>query len=347
MALEFDFVINDGSVNRYGYRIHSAGIKLEAFKKNPVCPYMHEGRQMSLGKWKNLRLDGDKLLGTLEFDEDDPIAVLLYKKYSKGYQNAVSLSVLPITESDDASWLVAGQRYPTLVESELLEISPVTVPGNANAIKLVNRQGEVVKLSLIKNAEPMTGQRTVEQLTAEMEQLQLKLATQLVDFHKSRGVVPDSERDFLISAATLKYDSTKTMLEARVASGSGGDTADKLAEQLVELHFKRGAITDGEKAFYVNAAKHDYEGAKKALELRKGTDVITAFIQEIGTGNETAQAGAENRAGWGYLDWYKKDLSGLELMKKEKRADYDKLFKAHQDALKASGKVNLDKDDED
>lgn len=34
-------ILSDSSLNRYGYRVLTEGINLEAFKKNPVMLYMH------------------------------------------------------------------------------------------------------------------------------------------------------------------------------------------------------------------------------------------------------------------------------------------------------------------
>ncbi len=113
-ALEIDFIICDNSLNRKGWRLEVVGIDTTGFLKNPVCIVQHDMWTLSVGKWKNLRVDGDKFLGTLEFDKNDDDAVKLYWKYVDGYMNAVSLHILPVEESNDPSMLVLGQTYATV-----------------------------------------------------------------------------------------------------------------------------------------------------------------------------------------------------------------------------------------
>ena len=120
--LEFDFVICDNTLNRKGWRLLVDGIDLTAFNANPICCFRHEVRDIPVGRWKNVRVEGEKLLGTVEFDRNDEFAVKLYWKYADGFMKACSLWIDPIEESDNASLLVPGQRYGTVTKSELLKM---------------------------------------------------------------------------------------------------------------------------------------------------------------------------------------------------------------------------------
>lgn len=331
-TLEHEFVITDESVNRYGWRLLVSGIDLSGFLMNPVCCTQHNTWDIPVGKWKNVRVEKEKLLGTVEFDRNDEDAVKLYWKYRDGFMNAVSLNIYPIEESDDPSRLLPGQKRATVTKSELLEISLVTLPGQKNAIKLTYPDGKEYKLGLsINNLEMEKETKTVEQLQAELQTQKKLNADNLIKLHRQRGVVSDGEVEPLKELALSNYESVSRMLEARTApdpaSGEGTkeNPAEALAEALVKLHFDRGAISEQEKSVYKLSAIADYEGARKVLEAKTGTREIKTFVQGIRTGAGQGGEGSDERSKWTYLDYYKKDMRALGLMEKEDPEKYKKL----------------------
>lgn len=328
-VLEIDFTITDESVNRYGWRLLVAGIDLIGFLKNPVCCVQHFTSMIPVGKWKNLRVEGQELKGTVEFDRNDEEAVKLYWKYKDGYMSAVSLNVIPVEESDEPKFLLPGQKFSTLVKSELLEISCVTIPGQANAVKLSTPEGKEYKLNLLtQNREMAKEEKTVEQLNQELEAQRKLNAENLVTIHKNRGVVADGEVESLKKLALVDYQSTSEMLNARQVpkTETTGDSAETLAEALVKLHFDRGAIIEGEKAIFKGAAKLDYEGTKKILEAKTGKDGLQTFVQGLTNGGNPANAAPQGeRAGWGYYEYFTKDPQALTLMEKNEPDKHKKL----------------------
>ncbi|MCX6232626.1 MAG: HK97 family phage prohead protease [Bacteroidetes bacterium] len=343
MALELDFIINDESVNRYGYRIISAGINTENFLKNPICLYQHSSENLSIGRWKNLRVEGNVFKATLEFDETDDFAKKLYNKYKNKYMSAVSLSMLRITETDDPKYLLPGQRCETVLECELLEMSLVTVPGNANSIKLFNKDGEECKLNFIvenKNSNQiqtkMAITKTVEELQADNDKLKKQLAADLIKKHQERGAINADNALFFENSAMLDYDGTKLALEKLPSKKDDTGDTKKLAAQLIEMHQKRGAITAQELAFYTKAAESDYEGTKKILEAKKGTEVLDNIVSNLST-DKTKQSDSKDRSKWNFSEWYKNDLDGLQKMETEKPEDYKKLQLAYREDLKKEG----------
>lgn len=325
-VLEHDFTITDESVNRYGWRLLVAGIDLTGFLKNPVCCVQHATFMISVGKWKNLRIEGQELKGTVEFDRNDDEAVKLYWKYTDGYMNAVSLNVLPVEESEESKNLIQGQTRPTLTKSELLEISLVTVPGQKNAVKLSTPEGNEYKLNLLTQTKKMSkDEKTVEQLQTELDAQRKLNAENLITIHKNRGVVADGEIDSIRELALSNYDATSKMLDARKApEATGANQAEVLADTLLKLHFDRGAITEAEKAIYKPAAISDYEGTKRVLEAKAGKDGLQTFIQGMSSGNQS-QPGTDERSGWGYYEYYRKDPQALSLMEKNEPEKFKKL----------------------
>lgn len=283
-ALEIDFIICDNTLNRKGWRLLVQGIDLAGFLKNPVCCVQHDTWMIPVGKWKNLRIENDQLLGSVEFDRNDPEAVRLYWKYKDGYMNAVSLHVIPLEESDVPAMLVPGQRYATITKSEMLEISLVTVPGQKNAVKLSTPDGLEYKLNVIsKNEDQMSKEEKPavtgdEELKQELEKQKKLNAKNLIRYHKQRGVVQDGEVEHLEALAADNYDTVEKMLDAR---------------QEVE-----------------KKSKDDMLDAKTE-EGKKLADTVKNFTQNASGGKKT---GGDDRAGWSYYDWFRKDPDGLAAM---------------------------------
>ncbi len=327
-VLEHDFIVCDNTVNRYGWRLLVAGIELDGFLKNPVCLVQHFTYSMPVGKWKNLRVEGEELKGTVEFDRNDEDAVKLYWKYKDGFMNAVSLNILPIEESDEKDMLLATQKYPTVIKSELLEISLVTLPGQKNAVKLSTPEGGEYKLNLITTNQKTNmakEEKTIEQLNEELDAQKKLNAENLVLRHKERGVVQDGEVDSLKELALSNYTAVSKMLDARNPAPKEDNTsAEAKADALVALHFNRGAITEAEKEVFKQSAVLNYDGTKKVLEAKKGTESIQNFVSGMNAGDDTKQLNAD-RAGWGYYDYFKKDPQTLAMMEKNEPEKYKQL----------------------
>lgn len=328
-ALEYDFIITDETLNRNGWRIIVAGIDLEGFRKNPVCCVQHDTYMIPVGKWKNLRVEDNVLKGTVEFDRNDPEAVRLYWKYKDGYMNAVSLHIIPLEESKEEGMLLEGQRYATVTKSEMLEISLVTIPGQRNAVRLSTVDGKEYKLNLLLNNKMNEDKVTVESLQQELKAQKKLNAQNLIRLHQQRGVVAEGEVEPLTELALSNYDSVSRMLDARKEQKKDetpqASPAEQLAENLVKLHFDRGAITEEEKTVYRAAAVADYEATRKVLEAKKGANDVGGFVGSLQASAKESGAASEDRAKWTYLDWYKKDLKGLLSMQKTDPERYKRL----------------------
>ncbi|MCL2245845.1 MAG: hypothetical protein FWC10_03605 [Lentimicrobiaceae bacterium] len=292
--LEQDFIICDNTLNRKGWRLLVEGIDMEGFLKNPVCITEHNMKSIPVGRWKNLRVEGEKFLGTLEFDKNDELAVTLYWKYKDGFMNAVSISVVPIEESEQLNMLVAGQRYPTLIKSELWEISIVTVPGQKNAVKLCTPEGGDYKLNVLDNKKENQMNKDEKDKSSE-EDLQKKLdaaneknVANLVKLHVQRGVVADGEVESLKKLALQDYDTVEKMLDAR--------TPAKKEEEM----------PDGK--------EKEEEGKKLANELRK-----------LNLNSEQGKSPKSKHDDWTFYDYFRKDPKALDAMRENEPEKYKQL----------------------
>jgi len=345
---EIKFEIANEQLNRNGWRLVVSGIDTTNFEKNPVCVVQHDDRMISIGRWKDLTKKEGTFSGTLLFDRNDDYAMSLYWKYVDGFMSAVSLNVRPTKESEAEEDLLPGQKYPTILECELLEISLVTIPAYGDAVKLSMIDGSEYKMCSIKvnnknfSFMDKKDEKTVEQLTAELAAQRVMTASTLIDYHRHRGVVKDGEIEPLKKLAAADYESVKAMLEAREAPAAAQEPAQSAdeakAEALVALHIGRGAIAELERSVFKAAALADYEGAKKAMEARPGTADAKAFVEGM-TQGATASSAANDRSNWSYLDFYKKDLTALNAMEKSEPERYKKLQASFEAECKAKGIV--------
>ena len=81
-------VISTSSLNSYGTRVLTSGIDIEQYKRNPVLLYMHRRggiQDAPIGKIENIRIEGDKLVGELVFDEKDEVGKKIAQKWQDGF----------------------------------------------------------------------------------------------------------------------------------------------------------------------------------------------------------------------------------------------------------------------
>ncbi|MCX8149223.1 MAG: HK97 family phage prohead protease [Thermaurantimonas sp.] len=316
--MTLEFVLTDETVNRYGYRILVDGIDTSNFEKNPVCLLNHDTQAVSLGKWRDLKKVGDKgqrrLVGTLEFDPDDEKAVQLYRKYHNGFMRAVSISLIPIEESDEKHLLLPGQKHPTVTKSELVEVSLVSVPGQSNAVRLITPEHTTYTLKFL-NTSHMKQDQQKEQDQISLDELKRERAEYLIEKYGLEHLQPE-EKNALLMLALNDYQNTKVLLEVL----NPAKQKAKQASLLVELHAKRLQLSPEEKELYTKAAMLDYEATRKKLESMQSRQ-LQSFIDSLAP-NEVK---SDDRSKWTLLDWYKNDLAGLVEMSKNEPEKFKQL----------------------
>lgn len=137
-------ILSDSSLNRYGYRVLTSGLLIEAFKANPIMLYMHYrdegspiwGNYKAIGHWEDIQLNDDELSAIPVFDDACELSREIHAKYDAGTYNAASIGIRIIATSANKDLLVPGQTRETVTESELMEASIVDIPANANAVRL-------------------------------------------------------------------------------------------------------------------------------------------------------------------------------------------------------------------
>jgi HK97 family phage prohead protease len=126
------FILNSEEINSKGFRIKTSGIDFEDFRKNPVMLWNHsinDVRRLPIGKWDNIRVEGNLLLGDAVFDEGDVFAVEIERKVKEGFIKACSITVMYPKDAkleDETSVYINRCR--------LIEASLVDVPSNPEAL---------------------------------------------------------------------------------------------------------------------------------------------------------------------------------------------------------------------
>ena len=253
------FIVSDGSVNRFGFPVVTEGIQLDAFIKNPVMLYMHlrDGdffstapENVPIGRWENLRIENGNLLADAVFDEGDDFAMEIKRKVDDGFLNAASIGIEILAISEDADDMLPGQTRPTVLKSELLEISIVDIPANSNAIKLMNK-GQTVKLSSgfdinqLNNILPeMEDKKTISQQITEGVQAAFSGFMENLKANFTLTAKEDAEKDMAQLAAdmTASIGAIELSVETPEADNTAMETLtalkssnEEMAEELVQL----------------------------------------------------------------------------------------------------------------
>jgi HK97 family phage prohead protease len=122
---------SDDSVDRDGERIDKGAWKrLDGFTKNPVLLQQHQWQEPPIGKIEGLSVTEKGLEGTVKFART-PVGQEYKSLYEDGIMSAFSVGFVPHEKRIDD---VDGKEILTWTDVELLEISAVSIPSNANAL---------------------------------------------------------------------------------------------------------------------------------------------------------------------------------------------------------------------
>lgn len=128
------FIASTTSVDRYNTIIRQDWNDA-AFLANPVFLWMHQRGMPAIGQVVNWTPEEDRTTAEVMFA---PTAMgrEQFVLYDGGYQRATSVSFFPGDET-----LVKDSGVLIYSNNEMLELSGVTVPGNAEALKLARSNG--------------------------------------------------------------------------------------------------------------------------------------------------------------------------------------------------------------
>lgn len=229
----YEFIFSDDSVDRMGDTIDVKGWSLDNFNKNPVALFGHNSKDVEnvVGRAKNVRVRGSQLVGEIEFApaEVNPKAETVRQMVEAGFLKSVSVGFVPLDYefSNDKS-RPFGIDFK---RQELLEISVVPVPANANALLQARAAGiEIERLGL--GVERGANAEDIAKL------VEAAVAKALGD-HALKAVVVEIKAGRVLSADTMDKLNTACMkimgghdeIRAMMADYSADPAADDGAEE--------------------------------------------------------------------------------------------------------------------
>ena len=261
----FDFVMSSGLPNRDGFTVLVSGIETMNFMLNPAALDMHDSLKRVIGRWRNLRIVDNKLIGTLLYNKNNPRAMILYEDAINGFSSTVSIGIIPL------EFAVKETDGPlVLIRCELIECSPVNIPSDSGAIKLYDANykeltsKDLANLFITDNKdEIMDYIKFAKELGIELpegsDEVALKLAIQSKlkeEDSKEPETQPETQPEDTSELEKLQH----SVLEMQ-------QTANKTrCETLFEKHLLRHAVVEAERKYYIDNALQDYQATKKHLE---------------------------------------------------------------------------------
>lgn len=318
-----EVIISTSGLNCYGGRVLTSGIDLTQFQKNPLLLWMHrrsfDRDAMPIGRIDNLRTDGDRLIGTPVFDQNDEFAKKIESKWENGFLRMASAGIEIIETSDAPEHLLQGQTRRTITRCRLEEVSIVDMGGNDEALQLYDRSGKVLKLAAGEDndALPLLAPEKKDDPSGTApdgkDNNQTKKSTQSMnkEILQLLGLSETATEQEAVGALRLlkeKADKVETLQLASITAVVDGAIAEK-------------RITADKKEHFVNIGKAaGIDSLRTTLSLmqpvRKPTEVI----------HQTDAPRDDEPKTYAKLSDVPADQ--LEKLREERPQDYERLYKA-------------------
>ncbi len=244
------FVLNDESVNSYGFIVLTEGIDTSVFERNPVMLYMHNRDGNVIGRWENIRKEEKRLLADAVFDESTELGATVKKQVEGGFLRAVSIGI-----EDIAREQLNGVE--TVTKCRLIEVSVVDIPSNKNAVRLMHRSGGYVYrlkdlkedapqdlkaalISLLSLSNGATDKDIIQAVKTALEGRET--AEEAVDDAIMRGYIDGGQRGTFIALARGNRAAFRDFVKTQGAAQSGeiARLIDEAQAKRKLLHCERG-----------------------------------------------------------------------------------------------------------
>lgn len=317
------FVLSDESLNSQGFRVLTSGIDLTQFEKNPVMLYAHDDEILPIGRWRNVRKEGDRLLAEAEFDEGDELAQQISAKVEKGYINCCSIGFKVTSTTDNPYFMLPGQKWDTVSECVLLECSICAVGSNYNAMRLYDERGRrmelsdenMMRLSHTKfNIKKTTmTEEEINALRANIETYKAELEKLSADFKKLRAELETKKAE--LETKKAEVEQLRAERHAR---------EEREIEEALSAAVNDGRIQRGDLERWHKLMELDRESTMTVLASLNSRTSISALLKGGAQGDEYAGKSWEELDKSGKLSAFKdRDPEGFrELYKSTFGVEY-------------------------
>lgn len=274
MKKPITFILLDETETVYGITVKVDGVDTDQFEKNPVMFYQHNDWNMPVGKWDNIRKEDGKLLADALFDyeDEDKDVKRMIKKVESGFIKMASCGLVDLD----------GIRNPenpdnkiVIVKCRLREASIVPIGGNHNAMRLYDKEGNLIELQDEKDILKLADFIQKPKIKIQMKKETLEILN-----------LADNPTDEMIEAAVMKLSDERKQAQADKATAETAakavqdkldaiELADKEAKaaealQLVDIALKDGRLSEKEdgsvKKAWLELFDANHENAKTMLE---------------------------------------------------------------------------------
>lgn len=301
---ERQYVLSDSSVNEYGFRLLTSGYQIDSFRKNPIGYYMHRREDGIVLKWEDLKIDGDRIVGTPTINLSNSRGVQTYDEAENGFLNAASVGHIVVLEySTDKEMMLPGQTGPTITKWYNKECSLVDIPGNSNALtQLYDAQENILNLVDLGIRSTRIGGMPEQALTALSELLAIEEGA------TEEGVTDAVKRLVLkaqnLEAANASLSHDKQTLEEQIGEIKAMQCKYEVAA-LLDRALEDKKITVELKG----KLAADYADKPEALKgLLKAMPAYRSISEQL-----SSHAQSDESANWEWDDFERNDPSGNKL----------------------------------
>lgn len=303
------FVLSDESLNSHGFRVLTSGIDLEQFRKNPVMLYAHDDEMLPIGRWTNIRVEGDRLLADAEFDAEDELANQIGAKVEKGYINCCSIGFVVTATTSDPVLMLPGQKWDTVSGCKLLECSICAIGSNYNAMRLYDERGKRMELSdenMMRLSHSRINIKKTTMTEEEINELRADREAKVAEIEKLSAEREELERKVTTQEAELET------LRAEARARLERETEEALSAAVLDGRIQRGDLERWHKLM-----EADRESAMAVLAGLNGRTSIGALLREGAKGDE-----------WSGKSWDELDKGGkLGAFKRDNPDGFRELYK--------------------
>lgn len=278
------------------------------FESNPVLLFVHNDEAVPVGVVKNLRVENKQLIGEILWDEKDPEAMEIKRKYDDGFMRGFSIRA---TVKKFHKEMVGEIEIVVIDEWELIEISCVSIPANRDALVIeksvssVNEAGETVESPESVIATFFSNyQNTNKQMKEVFKKLGIVAVEQQTESEVMKKIGDLETRATVAESDVQKKDGEISTLKGQI------DTIQKQAKTKEITDLVDGAviakkITAGEAESFKKLAETSFDVVKSLLDAKQGVVPATEQITTASASNATLKTFNENKDK-GYM-WFMKE----------------------------------------
>ena len=178
-------VLSTESVNRKGFIVRTNSINLEKYKNNPIMLFNHDPK-MPIGKFDDFRIIDNVLLAKPIFNEDCPKGKELHESFKNNFVIAASIQ----GEATIVKPKNGATPYTTNVD--ISEISLVSVPANAEALK-INLSDSYSKIEKTTRTCELSIDNIIQKIHLSYDNSGMSLTEEIVDDTNKTTIINDKK----------------------------------------------------------------------------------------------------------------------------------------------------------